>query len=305
MKIHSFNEWDRLRSVVVGSAIGANWPSTDPVFAKESEKTTWTETSVPSGPVPQWIIDETEEDLEGLVSILKTFGAEVIRPTERDFTQSGGMYNYCPRDRLLIAGETIVDVNMMYPCRNQEVECLQDIFMGNLSIKMPRNSRMVLDAANICRLNDTWLFLKSHSGNFKAALWLKQNFPDISMEVCNFYEGVHIDSTIVPLSEDIVMVNANRVTPDNLPPVFKNGWEIIWVDDVVEQEFYQYPYASKWIGMNVLSLDDRTVIIDKNQTRLIHILESRGFTVIPHELRHARTLGGGYHCVTLDLWREN
>jgi len=26
--------------------------------------------------------------------------------------------------------------------------------------------------------------------------------------------------------------------------------------------------------------------------------------VIPHELRHSRTLGGGFHCVTLDTWRQ-
>jgi hypothetical protein len=29
-----------------------------------------------------------------------------------------------------------------------------------------------------------------------------------------------------------------------------------------------------------------------------------GMTVIPLELRHSRTLGGGFHCVTLDLHRE-
>ena len=67
MKISSWNEWDRLREIVVGSANNANWPSADPVFAKESEKTTWKETPVPSGPVPQWIIDETNEDLDILV----------------------------------------------------------------------------------------------------------------------------------------------------------------------------------------------------------------------------------------------
>jgi hypothetical protein len=50
--IHSYNEWDPLKEVVVGRADFANWPSTDPVFAQEHEKTTWKETAVPSGPVP-------------------------------------------------------------------------------------------------------------------------------------------------------------------------------------------------------------------------------------------------------------
>ena len=42
MKISSHNEWDTLRSIVVGTATNANWPSNDPVFSQESSKTTWT-----------------------------------------------------------------------------------------------------------------------------------------------------------------------------------------------------------------------------------------------------------------------
>jgi glycine amidinotransferase len=61
--ISSYNEWDPLKRVVVGIADYANWPTTDPVFAKESTKTLWTETPVPTGPVPQWIIDEANEVL--------------------------------------------------------------------------------------------------------------------------------------------------------------------------------------------------------------------------------------------------
>ena len=37
--IDSRNEWDPLRSIVVGSARGANWPSNDPIFSKEAEAT--------------------------------------------------------------------------------------------------------------------------------------------------------------------------------------------------------------------------------------------------------------------------
>jgi len=74
---------------------------------------------------------------------------------------------------------------------------------------------------------------------------------------------------------------------------------------VVPQSFYKYPYASKWIALNVFSVDPTTVIVDKNQIQLIHKLEQRNMTVIPLELRHSRTLGGGFHCVTLDLNRQH
>ena len=302
--ISSHNEWDTLREVVVGSATGANWPFTDPVFAQESVKTTWRESPVPSGAVPQWIQDEANQDLDALATELVRRGVVVRRPQARDFAATSGMYNYCPRDRLLIAGDTIVDCAMMYPCRDQEIECLDRIVQQtDRMIHMPRNQGMILDAANICRLEDTWLFLESASGNRAAYEWLCAQFPKITIELCNFYSGVHIDSTIVPIHEGLVLLNASRVNPDNCPQAFRK-WQKIWVHDVIPQDFYQYPYASKWIGMNLLMLDPQTAIVDAAQTRLHDQLDLNGITVIPMSLRHSRTLGGGFHCVTLDLFRD-
>ena len=45
MKIRSFNEWDQLKECYVGIADHANWPTDDPVFSQESEKTVWKETT--------------------------------------------------------------------------------------------------------------------------------------------------------------------------------------------------------------------------------------------------------------------
>lgn len=301
--IKSFNEWDRLRKVVVGSATHANWPVNDPVFKLEEQKTTWKESPVPRGPVPQRIIDEANEDLDGLATTLMSLGVEVIRPDPLNFQVHDGMYNYCPRDRLLVYGDTVVDPAMMYPCRDMELQCYHDQIQSAEVVHMPRDQGLVLDAANVCRLNDSMLFLESASGNRAAYDWLCTQFPRANIELCNFYAGVHIDSTIVPLREGLVMLNASRVNFETVPRVF-DGWHKIWVTDVVAQDFYQYPYASKWIAMNMLVIDPHTVIVDRHQTELIKTLTSYRFEVIPLELRHSRTLGGGFHCVTLDLHRE-
>ena len=71
--ISTVDEWSPLKKIVVGSATDANWPVNDPVFSKESEKTTWTETPVPCGPVPQRIINEANEDLDILATTLMSF----------------------------------------------------------------------------------------------------------------------------------------------------------------------------------------------------------------------------------------
>ena len=303
--ISSCNEWGRLRRVVVGDATWANWPINDPVYRREAQHSLWTETAAPEGAVPQWVIDETNEDLSQLCAVLAQHGAEVVRPAARNFQQHDGLYNYCPRDRFLIWGNTVVDPAMMYPCRDQEYECYTDILMdARRIISMPRNGlNMVLDAANILRLGNSMLMLESASGNRAAYDWMCSHFPGVPIELCNFYSGVHIDSTVVALREGLVLLNGTRVNDSNCPRVF-DDWEKIYVTDVVPQEFYQYPYASKWIGLNMLSIDPNTVIVDAAQTDLIRTLEQRKFTVIPLTLRHSRTLGGGFHCVTLDLVRD-
>ena len=303
--ISSYNEWSPLKKIVVGSATDANWPVDDPVFSKESEKTTWKESPVPRGPVPQRIIEEANEDLDALATTLMSLGVEVVRPDPLNFQTHSGMYNYCPRDRLLIFGDTVIDPPMMYPCRDMELQCYHDILKDANVVHMPRDQGLVLDAANILRLGpNKLLYLESASGNKAAYYWLLANLPpDTSIELCNFYAGVHIDSTIVPLREGLVMLNASRVRFDNVPKAF-DGWHKIWVNDVVAQGFHEYPYASKWIAMNMLVVDPHTIICDKNQPELIRTLKSYKFEVIPLELRHSRTLGGGFHCVTLDLVRQ-
>jgi len=302
--ISSYNEWDPLKRVVVGDATLANWPVLDPVFRAEEQNTLWKETPLPSGPVPQWIIDETNEDLHTLCETLAKLDVEVVRPDSLNFQTHDGMYNYCPRDRFLVYGNTIVDSAMMYPCRDMEYQCYMDILPDAAHIyHMPRKDGLVFDAANVCRLGDSMLYLESASGNRAAYEWLCEQFPAVKIELCNFYAGVHIDSTIVPLREGLVMLNASRVNETNCPRVFDH-WDKIYVDDVVAQGFHEYPYASKWIALNMLVVDPHTIICDKNQMELIKKLEQQSFTVIPLELRHSRTLGGGFHCVTLDLHRS-
>ena len=303
MKVHSYNEWDPLRSILVGSATNANWPKNDSIF--QNQFTTWKESPIPSGPVPDWIIETANKELDQLSQVLYNLGVEVWRPEPLDFVGRDGMYNYCPRDRLLVVGENVVDPAMLYPSREMEIEELQFIVdAAKNSYRMPRDQGMVLDAANICRLGKTWLYLMSKSGNREALTWLKQTFPNQAIEVCDFYSGVHIDSTIVPLQEGLVLLNGSRVNESNLPQCLKS-WDRIYINEVTEKDFYQYPYASKWIAINLLVVQPGLVIVDESQPLLCDILQSKNIDVIALPMTHARTLGGSFHCCTLDICRES
>jgi len=69
-------------------------------------------------------------------------------------------------------------------------------------------------------------------------------------------------------------------------------------------ETYINDTSSEWIGMNILSLDPNTVVVDKRQTQLIESLEKNKFDVIRINFRHSYFMGG-IHCSTLDTVRKS
>lgn len=337
MRIHSHNEWDKLRSIVVGTATGANWPMFDPTFATNWEATLFRELPHPRGRVPQSVVDAANEDLEELASALRSAGVTVYRPEDADYSQriyttkwnSDQFYGYCPRDTHLVIGDTVIEAPMSYRARQLEADHLsylraEAIRDGANWIAAPRpalragshkveqmgiklaEDEPIFDAANCLRLNDDILYLKSSTGNLLGAQWLQRALgPSKRVHVLeNVYAYAHLDSTIAPIREGLVMINSKRVNSDTIPKVFtEQNWDIIWFDDPHPIPYYQYPYASAWIGMNLLMLDPNTAIVDKSQLNLIRLLEEKGIEVWGLQLRHSRTLGGGFHCVTLDLER--
>ena len=297
MRIFSNNEWDPLKSIIVGSATNANWPVNCPDFRQQEQTTLWRETPVPSGPVSNTIITEANHDLQQLTDYLRKLDIQVYRPDDIDFQSTDGFYNYCPRDRLLVVGDTVIDAPMAYSCRDQEIQAYK--FLDTEFIQAQGR----WDAANVCRLNDDLIYLISSSGDLAGAQWLQEYFPDKRVWLMDGYSGVHIDSTICPVREGLVVLNASRLDTDTVPECL-NSWDKIWVHEMEHQPFINYPYASNWIGMNFLVVNPQLVVLDPKQENLRRQLDSHGVSSEGIDLTHSRTLGGGHHCVTLDLVRD-
>lgn len=299
MKISSHNEWDPLKSIIVGDASYANWPMHCPDYLKTQEVTFWKETPIPKGPVKQYIIDEAQEDLQNLSNFLESVGVKVYRPTKQNFQDNDGFYNYCPRDRLLIIGSDVIDTPMTFACRNMEISSYD--FLNTEYIQ----AQGKFDAANICRLNDDLLYLISTSGDYEGFKWLTDYYSGTKKVYdVSFYGGFHIDSTIVPVREGLVVLNGKRVTIDTVPEPMKN-WDKIWINDMEHKNFIDYPVASNWIGLNFLTVDPKSVVCDPRQENLRRELDRYGVDSHGIDLRHSRTLGGGHHCATLDLVRDH
>ena len=72
--VWSCNEWDQLEEVIVGNPLRAKFPTAD-LSTQLAEFPDRSLGNIPQGPFPQWIIDETEEDLNEFVSVLEGLGA--------------------------------------------------------------------------------------------------------------------------------------------------------------------------------------------------------------------------------------
>ena len=338
--VWSCNEWDPLEEVIVGTARGARFPNADP-STQLAEYPDRPLSDIPQGPFPADLLEEAEEDLEIFASVLRQAGVTVRRPEVWDHGQvfstvhwsTPGYYNYCPRDILLTVGDQIIETPNVIRGRSQETFSYRDLLLEYLASgsrwysaprpmlldelfasdpdkPTPLNLEPAFDAANVLRFGRDLLYLVSATGNEMGGRWLQSILgSDYRVHFMqDVYFGSHIDSTLVALRPGLVLANPERLNETTLPPFLKE-WEVIYSPPMENQDRLSADYLSRaigseWIDMNLFSIDPETVVVDSDQTQLIRLLESKGLNVAPVKLRHSRMLGGGFHCVTLDVRRR-
>ncbi|MDP3999610.1 MAG: hypothetical protein Q8P76_03410 [bacterium] len=199
---------------------------------------------------------------------------------------------------------------------------------GQKYIKL-KEDEILFEAANTVRLGKDLLYLVSRSGNEIGAKWLQSVLGDEYRvhTTDKIYRSSHIDSTALALKPGVVLLNGSRVNESNCPDVLKKWNKLYFTDivptpertlefhDKVRKKVYNQllelgvhsgidSVSSPWIGMNVLSVDPQTVIVDKIQVPLIKLFEQNGFKVVPISFRHSYYMGG-IHCSTLDTVRDS
>ena len=335
--VNVHNEWDPLEEVIVGTIRGARIPMSDPGLFAVDYTDYGSADRIPSGPVPPAIVERTEEELDALAEALTELGVVVRRPGERNHAafistpdwRTDSSYDYCPRDGLLAIGKTIIETPMVLRARFLEPFAYKDLLLEYfqsgakwISAPKPRlldamydaaapvgkrlgNLEPAFDAANVLRFGTDLLYLVSDSGNELGWRWLQSAVGDsYQVHPCRgLYASTHVDSTIVPLRPGLVLANPARVNDENMPAFLKR-WDRMVCPELVDTGYVgEHPNSSVWIGINLLVVRPGLVIADKRQTALIEALERHGIDVLPLQLTHSRTLGGGFHCVTLDMRR--
>ncbi len=160
----------------------------------------------------------------------------------------------------------------------------------------------VFDAADFMRFGRDIVVQRSHVTNEFGIDWLRRAVGDefrVHTIDVNDAHAMHIDATLVPLAPGKLLVNPKRYVPHDL---FRE-WEILETPEPTLPADWPMYFCSPWVSMNVLSVDEKTVVVERQEEPLIEALTDWGFRCIPVDFRHVYSLGGSFHCVTLDVRR--
>lgn len=333
--VRSYTDFGPLEEIVLGTATGYHLPPAelsyrhffglgpdDPIAAEDLSALARA-------------VEETEEDLAAFADVLTAAGVTVRRPEPPDQSRTVAMPGWqatanhalMPRDCLLVVGETVVEAPMPVRSRYAETFALRGLlreyfdsgarWIGAPRPELPEDTYLfpdgelvlaerepLFDAANVLRLGTDLFFNVSNTGNRVGARWLGRTLgPDYTVHEIAVCDD-HLGTTLQVLRPGVLLANAGRLDDDLIPEPLRD-WKIVWFDDPEDDGYaLSWPRASVWIGMNVVSLDEDTIVVPGRQTGLARLLEKEGFTAVPVPYRHGRTFGGGFHCCSLDVRRR-
>lgn len=370
--LNSFNEWSKLKEIVVGSPINYNTQDLElsfkvffhdvaysafcyPSYGNDSQENAPASQNTGTKQLKKKYLEELNEDVEELVNTLKQLGVKVHRPIplskaikfETPYWKSACIPALNVRDQAIILGNEILETPPQVRARYFENDLLKPIFYeyfqkGAKWTTMPKpimtdksfdtsyisgqnvpamqevypqktsefdiGYEMMFDAAQCIRFGKDILINVATKNHYLGFEWLQRHFEDkFNFHLLYQFADNHIDSIVLPLKPGTLLLR-NPGFLSRLPEPLQK-WDIIYPPEPTENIFPEYEdddliLTTKYIDLNVLSIDENTIIVNSLFPELIKTLEQHGFTAIPVQHRHRRIFGGGFHCFTLDTVRE-
>jgi len=254
-----------------------------------------------------------------------------------DFEIKSSCYALMPRDVLLAIGDQIIEAPMGWRSRYHENHaykelCKEYFQKGARWVSAPRPQlgtktykegfvapqegdpmRTILtefeplfDAADVIKCGrDIFAAISSCCNRFGID-WLQRHlgggYRVHEVEVYDTHP-MHIDATFYPIAPGKLLINPERVL--RVPQIFTQaGWDILVCPEPMMPSSHPMYNSSRWICMNVLMLDKERVIVSKGEDRLIQAFKDWGFKPIPCSFWNFSTIGGGFHCATVDIRRR-
>ncbi|XP_077052961.1 glycine amidinotransferase, mitochondrial-like [Siphateles boraxobius] len=257
-----------------------------------------------------------------------------------DFT-STGMYAAMPRDILMVVGNEIIEAPMAWRARFFEYRAYrplikeyfrrgakwttapkptmsdelydQDYHTVEDRHKLAAQGKFVttefepcFDAADFIRAGTDIFVQRSQVTNYMGIEWMRRHLsPTYKIHIISFKDPnpMHIDATFNIIGPGLVLSNPDR--PCRQIDMFKKaGWTVATPPTPLIPDNHPLWMSSKWLSMNVLMLDEKRVMVDANEMTIQKMFENLGINTIKVSIRHANSLGGGFHCWTTDVRRR-
>jgi len=260
-----------------------------------------------------------------------------------DFKCKSGLYAAMPRDYLMVVGEELIEAPMAWRSRYFEFRAyrslLKDYFRRGAKWTAAPKPQMsdelydedypiesleerhelaaqgkfvtsefepCFDAADFIRAGTDIFAQRSQVTNLMGIEWMRRHLGDkYTVHELKFSDPnpMHIDATFNIIGPGLVLTNPDRKC-QQIEMFEKAGWKIVKGAKPGYPEGNPLWMSSKWLSMNVLMLDEKRVMCASFETETIKMFKSLGIQPITVDIRHAYSLGGGFHCWTTDVRRR-
>ena len=310
-------QWHPLKTCIVGRTYDSSFFENTPAADKIAK-----------------VCEETEEDLQSMITILKQFNVTVLRP---ELDKNDRFENYqrqaiprppiAPRDALVVVGNTLFEFGDDHPSiRN----CINS--KPKRSMFSPTRKPLELPAPSITQLGKD-ILLDTQCFNKWEIQWIEKQLPNYRINKISV--GGHNDGSFIILKPGVVISLSNTIDWKTYFPDWKvfevdndkhkycqqwlidskinqGKWWIPGQEDDTELAKFVDNWLNEWTGyaaetvfsINALIIDESHVIINTERKDVIEFLQSNGITAIVCPQRHQYFWDNGIHCMTLDLYRE-
>jgi glycine amidinotransferase len=341
-QVNVYTEWSPLKEVIVGNSLNFNIKNFDNIFKLLYRDNIGRLSKLDNSfKINKRYVIERQYDLDNFANQLQKLGIRVRRPRqiERPVAFKTPYFKAVmnavdsPRDMFLCLGDEVIETSPVNRNRYFEGLLLQDIFSeyfrnGSRWTLAPRTKlaqssidsvhwskvnkihnldeienryEISFDAANCLKFGKDIVMNVGNKNHELGAFWLQRHlgyrFNVHRVRVCDW----HIDGMLLPLKPGVLLINPKLKKRLHFLPRKLLKWKMIEAPDMASEAKFSYPRSHlrlasyTGMGINVLSIDENTVQ---------KLLDKQGFNIVPIQLRHCQIFGGGLHCVTLDVNRE-
>lgn len=320
-----YNEWDQLKSIIVGSPEGFTFPKIDWVLdnyagindeVKKALREHHGKTFEELDPA-QYAVTKAEED--SLAALLESEGIEVVRPkpptTAEQQANHVGYTSMFERDNTFSVGNEIINTfcrtgsrRKVHPYLHHQIsEVTERTGQSHISQPVPAvtaelsdENQPYLEGGDIFVLGKD--ILVGHAGiasSYAGIEWLQKHLGPKGYRIHTIElkkDWIHLDCIFSTPREGLAMCYLGGVIGGKAAfPEFMQDWT--WLEATKDE--------AKALGCNGVNIAPNRTVIGAEHTRIIEMLTENGVECVTLPYANVSAFGGGPRCSTHPLVRQS